>query len=360
MKSAPVAAVVAVLAAVASPTALAQRADCDAPRPEVFRTLDGRIYAPDGREFIPRGINIRPEDLDSVARSATTLFPGINFIRLAIDDGTYPTPAHLLPFVSQMTAKHIVVEIEDHPWPSPGTYSGAKLAAESGWYQSLARAFKDNPYVWFGTMNEPSVVPYGPPEAAITDQEVATYKAIRGTGSQAIIMMELDGGGNPGSVGADFGMTASAYAEMINIVWDLHFYGWSSKFNTDQAAVTASLQGSASKGIGIAAAQSITSAGGETVPVVIGEFGDSTDGTKRDPNADQVVNAVRSGGYGFAAWAWGSGSDADQLTKNGLLTAFGRQVAAAIAAGSHWDNRGSPPGHTLPEVASCDHGRSAD
>jgi hypothetical protein len=307
-------------------------AACDEPKHGAFSVRDGKIYAPDQTEFVPRGINIRPEDLAKVARSVTTLFPGINFIRLAIDNGTYPMPASLRSFISQMTAKRIVVEIENHPWPSPGTHKGAKLAAESNWYASLASAFKNNPYVWFGTMNEPAVTPYGPPEAAITDQEVATYEAIRGTGSKAIILMELDGGGNPGSIGAGFGMTESAYAKMTNIVWDLHYYGWGSKFNTDQAAVTAALMGSARGGYGIAAAQTITSADGGKVPVIIGEFGDSTDGSKIDPNATQVVNAVLNSDYGFAAWAWESGSNVDQLTKNGSLTSFGRRVAAGIAA----------------------------
>jgi hypothetical protein len=269
-----------------------------------------------------------------VAQSVTTLFPGINFIRLAIDNGTYPTPAELQIFVLQMTLKHIVVEIENHPWPSPGTYTGAKLDTESKWYASLAAAFKDNPYVWFGTMNEPSVAHYGPAEAAITTQEVATYEAIRGTGSQTIIMMELNGGGNPGSVGAGFGMTEAAYAKMTNIVWDLHFYGWGSKFSTEQAIVTASLTGSKSGGYGIAAAQSIRGPGGALIPVIIGEFGDSTDGTKVDANGTQVINAVLDSGYGFAAWAWESSSAGDRLTVNGILTPFGRRVADAIAAGA--------------------------
>jgi hypothetical protein len=306
-------------------------------REATFRTQDGKIYAPDQSEFIARGINIRTEDMDAVAKTGTTLFPGINFIRLAIDNGSYPAPAVFRSFVSQMTAKRIVVTIEDHPWPSPGTFAGARLATESHWYASLASAFRDNPYVWFGTMNEPSATPYGPALAAITVQEVATYEAIRATGSQTIILMELNGGGNPGSVGAKFGMTASAYAKMTNIVWDLHFYGWGSKYSTDQSTVIASLVGSVSGGYGIAAAQTITSADGAKVPVIIGEFGDSTDGTKIDRNGTQVVNAVLNSGYGFAAWAWESASDADQLTKNGLLTPLGRRVAAGIAAAATAD-----------------------
>jgi hypothetical protein len=307
-----------------------------------FSTKNGKIYAPDQTEYIARGINIRPEDMTAVARTVTTLFPGINFIRLAIDNGTYPSPEAFRLFILQMTFKHIVVVIEDHPWPSPGTYKGTKLETESIWYASLAAAFKNNPYVWFGTMNEPSVTPYGPALAAITDQQVATYDAIRDTGNQTIILLELNGGGNPGSVGAGFGMTESAYARMTNIVWDLHFYGWGSKYSTDPATVAASLAGSRRDGYGIAAAQSITGPGGAKIPVIIGEFGDSTDGTKVDPNGIEVVDAVLNSGYGFAAWAWESASHADQLTRDGLLTPFGRQVAAGIAAAARRDPSSRP------------------
>jgi hypothetical protein len=304
-----------------------------------FTTRDGKIYAPNQTEFIARGINIRSEDMVEVARTVTTLFPGINFIRLAIGNDKYLTAEELRMFVLQMSLKHIVVAIENHPWPSPGTYKGAKLERESKWYASLATAFKDNPYVWFGTMNEPSATPYGPALAAITTQQVATYEAIRGTGNQTIIMLELNGGGNPGSVGAGFGMTEAAYAKMTNVVWDVHFYGWGSKYSTDQAKVTESLMGSTKGGYGIAAAQSIKGPGGALIPVIIGEFGDSTDGTKVDANGEQVITAVLNSGYGFAAWAWESSTPGDRLTVNGMLTPFGRRVADAIAAGARGSGR---------------------
>jgi hypothetical protein len=303
-----------------------------------FSTRDGKIYAPDGTEYIARGVNIHFEDMVPVARTVTNLFPGVNFIRLAVGDSRYPKPAELALFITQMTTQHIVVEIENHPWPSPGTYKGAKLEEESKWYASMASAFKDNPYVWFGTMNEPNVTPYGPAEAAITVQEVATYQAIRGTGSQAIILLELNGGGNPGSVGAEFGMTPSAYAKMTNIVWDVHYYGWGSKYNTDQAAVAAMLMGSAEGGYGIEAAQTIRGADG-LVPVIIAEFGDSTEGVKIDPNAHQVIEAVLTSGYGFAAWLWESSTAGNRLTLHGQLTPYGKRIAAGIATAAQQEKQ---------------------
>ena len=107
----------AIMVAVASFAAVPQstQASDQKLREATFRTQDGKIYAPDQSEFIARGINIRTEDMDAVAKTGTTLFPGINFIRLAIDNGSYPAPAVFRSFVSQMTAKRIVVTIEDHP-----------------------------------------------------------------------------------------------------------------------------------------------------------------------------------------------------------------------------------------------------
>ncbi len=208
-------------------------------------------------------------------------------------------------------------------------------------------------------MNEPNSGAYGPSEAAITTQQVATYRAIRDTGSDAIILMELYGGGNPGSVGAGFGMTASAYADMTNIVWDVHFYGWGVPgWSTDEAKVSAALMGSAASGSGIVAAQTIRSADG-AVPVIIGEFGNSTTGSKLDPNGTQVISTVLNSGYGYAAWTLGGHGGPDELASGDILTPFGRQVAAGIAAGKKAAVNGRPGSqrdgnHNGPQAKSSD------
>ncbi len=62
-------------------------------------------------------------------------------------------------------------------------FTGDQLAAESNWYAGMAAAFIGNPYVWFGTINEPG--------NGDSDQELATYNAIRGTGNNNPIMLEV-------------------------------------------------------------------------------------------------------------------------------------------------------------------------
>jgi uncharacterized repeat protein (TIGR01451 family) len=291
-----------------------------------FTVANGQILGPDGQPFVALGIDI---STSNTGPQVAAMFPGINFVRLPTGQ-PYPSASDLQSLITSFTDAGIVVEIEDHPWPEVAPYTGSALTAETDWYASLASAFAGNPYVWFGTMNEPQTA-YGSAEAAISTQEVAIYDAIRGAGSNTILMMELMGGGNPGTIGAGFGMTASSYASMTNIVWDLHFYAWVAGYSSDQGTVTAALFGSASAGQGIAAAQTIPSADG-TVPVLIGEYGNSTDGQNIDADWVQVITAVTSSGYGSAAWAWDPGA-ADVLVSGGALTPYGQMVAQYIATG---------------------------
>jgi dienelactone hydrolase len=127
-------------------------------------------------------------------------------------------------------------------------------------------------------------------------------------------------------------MDPNAFAGMHNVGWDEHFYGWVTGGDTSQAAADSSLKGSASGGYGVAAAQTITSGDG-VMPVIIGEFGDSSDGQNIDANGAQVVHAVTSSPYGFAAWHWNAHGGGDVLTNGDTtLTSYGQQIAQAIAA----------------------------
>ena len=297
-----------------------------------FYTTNGQIIGPNGVPFVARGIDV----MEGNQPSASTLqsdFPGINFVRLAIYD--YASPTTLAAYVNQLTAAGIVVELEDHTnstgsnaGGSSGTiFTGSQLTTELNWYSSIATAFKNNPYVWFGTDNEPSEVDASGNEdpAALSTWQQQTYNAVRDTGNTSPIMVEMNGGASPSTFGQ--GYTASDYASMNNIIWDVHYYGWVTGYSTDQSTVSANLAAD------IAQAQQITSANG-TVPVLIGEYGNSTTGQGIDPNGDQVISAVQQSGYGSAAWAWSDGGPGDGLTTNGGsgLSAYGQQIAAGIAA----------------------------
>lgn len=298
---------------------------------EAFYTTDGKIIGPTGTPFVARGVDV----IEGNQPSASTLqadFPGINFVRFAIYDNASPTT--LASYVNQLTSAGIVVELEDHSnsngsnaGGSQGViFTGTELTTELNWYSSIGSAFKSNPDVWFGTDNEPSETDSSGNNdpAALSTWQQETYDAVRDTGNTNPILVEM----NSYSVASTGqGYTASDYASMTNIVWDIHYYGWVSGYSTDQTIVTNTLTGM------VAQAQTITSANG-TVPALIGEYGNSTNGSTLDANGNQVITAVESSGLGSAAWAWAynpTGSDS-LLNSDGSLSSFGEEVAAGIAA----------------------------
>ena len=144
--------------------------------------------------------------------------------------------------------------------------------------------------------------------------EKATYDAIRGTGNNSPILLEITGW--PGAW--NNAMNPADYAGMTNTMWDAHYYGWVPRYSTDQATVDQALADL------VAGVQAIKSADG-TMPVIIAEYGNSTDGTTIDPNGVQVVTSVANAGasgrvVGSAAWAWMPGGNADHLQDGGALT----------------------------------------
>jgi hypothetical protein len=289
-----------------------------APGGTYFHVRDGQIVDPDGRPFVARGINIYSRQIGEID-TILSRFPGLNMIRVATPKDL--SAASLAGFVDRVTANHIVVEIEHHArGGNPNTLARGALHGESEWYAFLARAFKGNPYVWFGTMNEPD---NSRKKQAIVDQELATYHAIRATGNGTIILLELRGGS-----WTDFlSGRAAQFAELQNVVWDAHFYGWVAHYSKNQAQVDAALRKMTD------ALQSVQSADG-MMPVIIGEYGVSTSGLGRhwDPNWLQVLTSVQKSGFGWCAWAWNAGTDS--LSDGaGNLNAYGRQVAKAIVSG---------------------------
>jgi Cellulase (glycosyl hydrolase family 5) len=272
-----------------------------------FHIADGQIYDPSGRVFIAAGINLNSDQTYIASRGPagqplTTLFPGINMVRVAT--GSYVPAASFDQVVAQLTALHIVVEIEHHPWPIPKAYQGRELDNESAWYASVGRRFKDNPYVWFGTMNEPQ-------GGDIAAAQRATYDAIRGTGNNNPILLEQLGGGNPGSMGPRgyAAISSSAYTQMRNTVLDIHFYQWGvdhilGHYSSDQNQITSVLLGSDTGTDGIRAAQHWYKSADGVMPVIIGEYGPGDGQTARYPIDFALPIAVGKSGYGYLAWAW--------------------------------------------------------
>jgi hypothetical protein len=303
-----------------------------------FQTVNGQVLDPGGKVFTARGINISPSQMDA-ANQVLALFPGLNFVRLTVTD--YQSPDTYAAFVNTMTSHGIVVEFEDHT-SSDGAaggggrgvvYTGQLLTNELNWYSSIARTFASNPYVWFGTDNEPSVTDPTSGQrnpAMLSSWQQQTYNAIRSTGNNSPIIMQFPGGGYPdgGSV-AGYGMDPNVYAPMSNVIAGIHLYGWSSNFLPDQQAVNRALAELVQGG------QSMTTLDGH-VPVILDEYGISTEGAVNDANGTLVLQAAQHSNLviGGAAFTWNA-DGADSLTDGqGHLTPYGQEVAQWIASGS--------------------------
>jgi poly(3-hydroxybutyrate) depolymerase len=303
----------------------------------VFKIQNGLIIDPDGNNFIARGINVYDGSQSSVITNAAcepllTKFPGLNFVRMPCYN--YDAPSTYQTFINRATAKKIVVLLEHHVAAGGGTppLSGSALTAESNWFTSLANAYKTNPYVWFGTLNEP-----GGPGSTLTAQHVSNYNAIRGAGANNIIVHNTLGDYNTGVlvVGSGHGLTPnSAYAAMSNIVWDMHIYnglphfqaGDGQSYSTNQTQLNTMVANYMTQ------SQTIQSADG-VVPVMILEYGVSTADDSPDPGGTKTCIAVQQSGHGCAAWNWRSGGFPDDLTDgSGNLTSYGQQVAGWIAS----------------------------
>ena len=288
-----------------------------------FTTRNGLIYGPNGQPFQARGVDVM-EGNEPSAATLEAAFPGINYVRLALYD--YPSAASLATYVDQLTSAGIVVELEDHSNSSGQNagggnqngnviFSGSELANENAWYSSIASAFASNPYVWFGTDNEPATNDAAGQNdpAALSAWQQSNYNAIRSTGNNNPILIEDAGASN---------MVPSYYAGMTNTILDDHYYGWVSGYSTDPSTVASTLSSSATQ-----IQQAIPGANG-VMPVIIGEYGPSTSGSSIDPNSQQVIAAVQSSGYGNVAWAYATASDGLDalLSSSGGLSSYGQEV----------------------------------
>jgi len=283
-----------------------------------FSVANGQIVDPSGSPFVERGINVFTNQVDAATILKT--FPGINAVRLATTPDADPNAIDAL--VQGLTSAGVVVVIEDHSSSrgNPNTLSGQALADQAAWYGRETAKYQNNPRVWFGTPNEPD---NSANLKAITDQERAVYDAIRGAGSQAMIMLEERGGG--WSTDATV-QNASTFADMTNVAWDVHYYGGETNGNQDPSVLAKAIQAH------VDGSRVVRSADG-VVPVVIGEYGPSTTGSGGyDNNGLQVVQAVDNSGLSSFAWAYNAGTDA-LTSDSGNLTDFGQMVAKHIAAG---------------------------
>ena len=252
------------------------------PPPGGFHVNNSKIIDPNGKNWIGMGVDIHDFNLAASVSTIVNDFPGINLVRVAAPSGygeAWPAPSSFAAAVTSLTNAGIVVEFTDYS-NSIGTggggaqgaiFTGSLLAAESAWYASMATYYKNNPYVWLGTNNEPALVypdgkSYATGPNSLAAWQAATYAAIRNTGNTNPIFLEPSGSRPPGYGGTPLvSYTDVSYiAKMTGVIWDPHVYSYQDGNSTNAATNNKLVVDT------IAAVQSVKSADG-VMPAIIGE-----------------------------------------------------------------------------------------
>jgi hypothetical protein len=287
-----------------------------------FRVVGTKIYDPNGREFIAKGVNINgpgygwpgktPDQVDNIKRW------GFNSIRLNVrqlgldNKQTYAENGTIDAIVEKFTSQRIVVMIEPHERTGKW-YSSDELNKLVNWHKGLASKYKDNPYVWLNVSNEPGGSDSGSPSAVgkYVQQNTSVIKAIRSTGFDNPIVVDGwswgqdSGSWNSSPVSESKSAILSLGQKLLsvdsdkNTVFSLHTYDqW--KTNT-QAKMDDFIDRVHAKGLAL----------------IVGEYGAENGSSGRfKETVSGVLPVVQKREVGRFAWAW-QGGDAFDLTNDG-------------------------------------------
>jgi hypothetical protein len=178
-----------------------------------FSVTGGKIIAPNGKQFIPRGVVFRfVSDLPTACPTSAcsprvTAFPGINYVRLFYAPSKMSF-ATLQTYIGYLTSMGIVVELQDAAAGEASTnfcvLTGSALTTSTGLIATYAAAYVNNPYVWFASQNEPDLYNLGDNSTGctgsgsynltpITTEQIAYYNAVRGAGNNNIFVIAASG-----------------------------------------------------------------------------------------------------------------------------------------------------------------------
>ena len=217
-----------------------------------------KIIAPDGTEFVMKGINVQgpgsweprglTQDVDLIADAwqfnSIRLIAGTKWNSFASGYNNNEID-NFDTIVKAFTSRGIVVMIDNHDYTSifPRTDDTAYVNGEGhtipsfsefkAWWVDIAERFKDNPYVWFNVMNEPGGNARNQAAAerwsSLHDEAI---QAIRATGAEKIIVVDdyfwgQANGYNGGKTSWDSAVIRMGPAlneKYDNLVFSLHVY----------------------------------------------------------------------------------------------------------------------------------------
>ena len=273
----------------------------------LFHVSGGNIHKPDGTVWKPTGVDIWWASLSTTApptgwnqlnqviadwnTGAPLLqaFPDVNAIRLACFMDDFPTPQQLKPLVDFCTAKHIVLIIDAHDYSGGSnwvySYGDGSLQRAVQFFDTHAKAWKDNPWVMFQTENEP-----GTPN---TDEMNALYDAVRNTGNNTPIFLSWVTWGFTDRVDHNIAK------RMNNVLIDLHYYA--SGAGSGNMDINAHIKWIADTTNAI---NNTFKSGDGEIPICCLEFGDACCGAVEQAGLIACEAVVKSAFKGWTIWNW--------------------------------------------------------
>ena len=220
-------------------------------------------------------------------------------------------------------------------------YNSSTIQASLPMIKDIARTYKDNPYVWMNTFNEPISN-----QNAWTSLNQSLYNDVRALAPDMMFVADLAGLGNQIETLADGNLATTFGTGKCNVLYDWHAYGFINGYGSDATHQ-----------------QYINAVASKNIALVVGEFGDplKADGSPlraSDPtvpgvagNPDQnriganaVIKYGPSAGYGLIWWI--ATGDSNQgivysLTKDKTspwtVTAGNAATKLAPAGKAFWD-----------------------
>jgi hypothetical protein len=202
--------------------------------------------------------------------------------------------------VNEYTAKKIVVMVTCRV--TVGTdyaYNSGQIQASLPMIKTIAQKYKDNPYVWMNTFNEPISS-----QGAWTSLNQSLYNDVRALAPDMMFVADLAGLGNQIETLADGNLATTFGAGKCNVLYDWHAYGFINGYGNDATHQ-----------------QYINRVASKNIALVVGEFGDplkadgsplmasdpTVPGVAGNPEQNRIgANAVLSygpsNGYGLIWW----------------------------------------------------------
>lgn len=130
----------------------------------------GRIIDPDGNDFVPVGVNANGSNWvwnePTVGQAANGQMARWHFNALRVNNcinfcqaAAWTTNNDLDALVQEYTSRKMVVILAQHQYGAGnenGGYAWDHYPELEAWWKTTAARYKDNPYVWFNPINEPT------------------------------------------------------------------------------------------------------------------------------------------------------------------------------------------------------------